>query len=95
MAETARANPGTAVRVRLIVEDDVVRVVGIACHCEGGAAAHPAEMVESESIARSPGDHVIGARCVAADPEAAHSYASLIKYQAPTEHVDSADALAD
>jgi hypothetical protein len=28
-------------------------------------------------------------------PEAAHSYVPLIKGQAPAEHVDSADTLAD
>jgi hypothetical protein len=95
MAETAGANPGTAVRVRLNVEDDVVRVFGIACHCDAGGAADRAEMVEPESIARSPGDHAIGARSVAADPEAADSYAFLIEHEAPAEHVDSADALAD
>jgi hypothetical protein len=37
MAETAGANPCTAVLVRLDIEDDVVRVVEIACYCEGGA----------------------------------------------------------
>jgi hypothetical protein len=61
MDEPGGASPGTAVRVRLDVEDDVVRVVQSARHCEDGAAADHTEMVEPESISRSPGNHVI--RC--------------------------------
>jgi hypothetical protein len=48
MSETAGANPGTAVRVCLDLEDDVVRVVDVACYC--GGATDRAEVVEPESI---------------------------------------------
>ena len=58
----------------------------------GETPSDAAEVIQAQIVARAPGDHVIGARRVAADPKAAHSHSAFISPgEAPAEHVDAAD----
>ncbi len=56
MSESTRAVPCAAIGIWRYVKDDIVWMGGISGH-----ARHPLELIEIESMARSPSDHVIGA----------------------------------
>ena len=79
----------------MISKIDVVRMSPVKTSPEH--AGHPADPDPNSepSVARFPADHMIGARGVAADPEAAHSHAPYIERKAAAEYIDAADALAD
>src|SRR5215213_494907 len=87
MAESPRADAGTAVRIRRDVEHDVVGTRDIARH-----AADTGEMVQAEQVPHAPRDVVVGARGVATDADAPDENLALgVEAETPAEHVDAAN----
>jgi len=64
MSKSACAYSRAAIGIRLDIKDDVVRMRRVSRH-----AAHSLELIQPESVARSPGDHVVSAGRVAAHAE--------------------------
>ena len=83
----ARA-PG-AVRICRDVKDDVIRVSPTSDSLDS------LELVKAESISDPPGDHVIGAGCITAYPDATDFEPVLIQRETAAKDVHAAYALAD
>src|SRR6185295_13031254 len=79
-----------ALAVGADIEHDVVRTLGIACN-----SADSGKMIQAEILAQAPGDEVIGAGRIAANPDSAHHLlASGEQGEAAAEDVDAADLAA-
>src|SRR5580704_7153145 len=91
MAEAAGADSGTAVGIGRDVDDVVVGTRGIA-----GDSTDTRQVVQTEVVADTPGDGVVGAGGVTADPDSANDFlAGSVECQTSAEHVDAADLVAD
>src|ERR1700730_15060641 len=78
-----------AVRVRLYVEYDVVRV-GRICH-----PFYALELIEPEGTSDPPRNHVVRAGGITADTDATHLDPVAVKRKTAAEDVHAADALAN
>lgn len=83
------SSPSSSVCIRRDVEYNVVRVACI------GNSLNPLKLIKPESVPGPPRDHVIGARSVATDTQAAHSLSGLVECQTAAEYVHTTDTLAD
>ena len=91
MAEAAGANPRASTRIGGDVEDDVIGAFGIARH-----SAYSGEVVQPEIISNSPGNIVIGTRCIATDADSTDHLLPLpVECQSAAKDVDSSDLVAD
>ena len=88
----ARILPGSACVVRIgdNVVNNVVRVIRVARH-----AAHSEQVIESEIMANSPGNVMVGARSISADSYRADDGLSRgIERQAASKHIHATDLVA-
>jgi len=91
MAKAASTYSSSAKRIGSDIEYDIIGTRRIARH-----TSDTGEMVEAEIVAHAPRDVVVGTRRIAANAHASGNHlAGTIKRQPSTEHINSADLVAD